>query len=106
WRPRGRLRCEWASLHVPCSISRASIIVSIRADPFDPDGGALEIDRDDQAICITLDVEDDAIGSNDAGRRIAPLDIRRRAPLRLSNFVKPRVERALHRSLIPVARQA
>ncbi|BCK77115.1 hypothetical protein EMQ_2721 [Acetobacter aceti NBRC 14818] len=39
------------------------VIRPVRADPFDPDDAFLEIDRHDQAIGITLDIEDDPLGT-------------------------------------------
>jgi hypothetical protein len=39
----------------------------MRANPFDPDDGLLEIDRHNQPVCVALHVEDDALGSDDAG---------------------------------------
>lgn len=44
------------------------VIGLVRADPFDPDDAVFEIDRYDQAIGVTLDVEDDPLGADDAGR--------------------------------------
>lgn len=40
------------------------------ADPFDPDYGLFKVDRHHEAIIVALDVEDDTLSADDAGRVI------------------------------------
>src|SRR5579863_8154109 len=49
------------------------VVVSVRADPFDPKDAFLEIDGHDETIIIPLHIEHDAVCRNDTGGRITAL---------------------------------
>jgi hypothetical protein len=79
------------------------VVVPVCADPLDPYDALLEVDGRDQAIIIALDVEDDAVGRDDAGSCVATLRFYRARPARLSDFVEPGVKGRLQCPVILVS---
>src|SRR5260370_40654706 len=76
------------------------VVILMRAEPLDPDDTLLEVDRRDRPVIISLDVEDDPLGRNDASRGVTPLHLGGTAPTRLAHLVEPRVERSRERCLV------
>src|SRR6266851_8956977 len=76
------------------------VIVLMRAEPLDPYDALFEIDRRDQPVTASLDVEDDALRFDDASRGVTPLHIDGTAPIRFASLVEPRVERSRERCLV------
>src|SRR5262245_61237774 len=78
------------------------VVISVRADPFDPDDALLEIDGDNQPVVqpvvVPLDVEHNPICQDDAGSSIAALYISSAGPPRLLDFIEPRIQGGLQRS--------
>src|SRR5260370_1775674 len=79
------------------------VVVLVCADPLDPHDTLLEIDGHDQPVIIALDVEDDPVGRDDAGSRVAALYICRARPPRLSDFVEPSVQGRLQRAMVLIS---
>lgn len=79
------------------------VVVLVGADPLDPNDRLLEVHGYDQAIVVSLGVEHDPIGADDAGGRITPLHVGGAGPLRLAHLREPGVQRRLKRRLVLVA---
>src|ERR1700730_2183578 len=79
-----------------------SIIISVIANPLDPDNALLKIHRYDESIAVAFDVERDPFCGNDAGGRIETLDVVRAPPTCLAHLIKPSVKSSLERPLILV----
>src|SRR6266480_3377473 len=78
------------------------VVVLVRADPLDPHDALLEVDGYDQPIIVPFDIEDDPVGRNDAGGRVAALYICSARPSCLSDFVEPSVKGRLQCPVILV----
>ncbi len=79
------------------------VIFFVRSKPFDKNGSALIIHRYHKTICVSFDIEDDAISPDDTCIRVTGLKVRRILPLGLARFLEPRVEGSLHRALVFVS---
>lgn len=77
-----------------------AVIVAVSPDPFDPDDVLLKVRRYDQSIVIAFDVQDDAIGTDDARAPVVTLDLGSASPTGPLYLVEPRLERRLQRWLI------
>ena len=71
------------------------VICLVGANPLDPDDTLLEINRYHQTVVVALDVEDNPLGVDDAGRGVVSLHIGRLRPLRLADFIEPSIKRGL-----------
>jgi hypothetical protein len=80
-----------------------SVIIAMRADPFDPDDAFLEVHGDNKAVAVTLEIEDDPVSADDACGGIEAPDIGCTAPPRPANFVEPCIYCRLDSWLILVA---
>src|SRR5271156_2494368 len=76
------------------------------ADPLNPNDALLDVDRHYEPIIISLDVEDDPPGADDAGRGVKPLHICGTRPIRLADFVEPGIECGFDRRRILLACEA
>lgn len=65
------------------------------ADEADEDYAGVEMDTNDEAVGVALDVKDDAIAGQKIGGAIAGFDVGERFPIGVLRFVKPSFERLL-----------
>ena len=91
------LRPDWLDLHTVSSNLRDvdSVVCCLRADKPDVARPVRIVDRDDQTVLVTLDVEHHSIFADDARVRVDTLDLGRRAPVSFPGVVVPRSQRLL-----------
>src|SRR5882762_7625976 len=82
------------------------VVVLMCSNPLDPHDRLFEIDRHDQSVVVSLDVENNSFRRNDARRCIASLHVRRAAPSRLFNLVEPGIQRGLQSWLVSISSSA
>src|SRR5438128_61185 len=78
------------------------IVFCVCPYPFDPYDAFFEVDSDYEPVVVSLDVENDTVSRNDAGRGVLPFQIGRVGPPGPPGFGKPGVERGLKRALVAV----
>jgi len=71
------------------------IIIGMGTDMSDKNDGCVVVDFHNEAVRVSLDVEDDAIAGEDIGRGIAQPDVCWRFPLCSNSFMKPRLQGGL-----------
>jgi hypothetical protein len=79
------------------------VVLSVRADPFDPHDAFFEIDGGDQPIVVPLNVEHNLVSRDDAGGSITALYIGCGRPLRLFEFIEPDIQGCLQRGMVFVS---
>src|ERR1035437_8339760 len=78
------------------------VVLTVCAEPLDPDDALVETHSHHQPVAVALDVERDALGAQDARRPVMTLHVGHALPSRFPHFVEPGVECGLQRSMIPV----
>src|SRR5688572_531796 len=76
------------------------IVIAVRSNPLDPDDAFLEVYRRDQSVIVPLDVENDAVGAENARRCVQTLNVCRANPPSPSHFIEPRIKSRFERLMI------
>lgn len=71
------------------------VVGGVGADEADEGDAGVEMNANDEAVGIALDVKDDAVAGQKIGGAIAGFDVGERFPIGVLGFVKPSFERLL-----------
>src|SRR5262245_53332601 len=80
------------------------IVLSMSPQPFDPNDTFFEVDRDNEAVAITPDVEDHSLRRDDARCGIEPLDVSGIAPACFAHLREPGIKSRFEGGVILVPR--